>query len=824
MSEPGADPGSSRAAAAPPRALRRWLWRLAALTALGVVAAALVALLLLRASLPVLEGQVRLAGLTAAVTVERDALGAPTLTGSSRLDVARALGFVHAQDRFFQMDLLRRRAAGELAELFGAAALPLDRAVRLHRLRWRAERAYAATPASAQAQLAAYAGGVNAGLALLGARPFEYLLLRETPRPWRPEDSLLVALAMFLDLNDETADREAALAVLRDTLPEPLFAFLSPEGTEWDAPVRGGLAPAVPTPGSHVIDLRALPRAAGAAAPLPPPEDERRAAGWPFDGLPGAELGSNNWAVAGSHSADGAALLADDMHLGLNVPNVWYRAALAWKDGAETRRAIGVTLPGLPMVVVGSNTKVAWGFTNTTGDFSDLVVVEPGADADSYQTPEGPRPLRHVLETIHVKRGPDETIDVVETIWGPIVRTDARGRRLAVRWIAHDVEALRFGFPELERVASLEEALRVAATIGSPPQNFVCVDAHGRIGWTVMGRLPRRVGFDGRLPSSWADGSRRWDGWLDPEEYPRIVDPPLGRIWTANARVVDGPDLARIGEGGGFAFGARQRQIRDDLLAIEKATPRDMLRVQLDDRALFLERWRTLLLGALTPEALARDPRRAELARYVDAWGGHASVDSVGYRAVRTFRLALAQQVFAPLLAPARRADPSIDFLSELRQWEAPLWALVSERPLHLLDPRFASWDEQFLAAVDAVIMDFTRDGGSLAQRTWGERNTARIQHSLSRAVPLLSRFLDMPRDALPGDSNMPRVTAPSSGASERLVVSPGREAEGFFHMPGGQSGHPLSPYYRKGHEAWVTGEPSRFLPGPTAHTLTLAP
>lgn len=777
----------------------------------------------LRASMPVLDGERPLVGLSAPVKVERDALGVPTLAGASRLDVARATGFVHAQDRFFQMDLLRRRAAGELAELFGPAALPADRPTRVHRLRARSERVLKEASAEERRLLETYAAGVNAGLQALGAPPFEYLVLRDAPRPWRPEDSVLVVYAMFLDLNDEDGGREAMLGTMRETLPEPHFAFLAPEGTEWDAPVVGGLAPAIPIPGPQVVDLRSLSKAAAAEAPIDGPR--RAADAYAVPDLDGPGLGSNNWAVDAAHSQDGGALLADDMHLGLNVPNIWYRAALAWPGGGgRTNRAIGVTLPGLPMVVVGSNTNVAWGFTNTGGDYSDLVVIETGPDKETYLTPEGPRTLLHVKETIRVKGQPEETLDVVETVWGPIVRKDGKGRPLAVRWLAHEPEALRFGLPQLEEASSLDEALAVANGIGAPPQNFVCADRSGRIGWTVMGRLPRRIGFDGRLPGSWADGKRRWDGWLAPAEYPRIVDPPSGRIWTANGRVVDGADLAKLGEGGGFEFGARQRQIRDALLGIPKATPRDMLSIQLDDRALFLERWRKILLEALTPEAVAKDARRGELRRFVNGWGGRAAPESVGYRAVREFRLGLARQVFASLTAPCRKADPEFNYLARAQQYEAPLWALVNERPEHLLDAKFRTWEEQLLAAADAVIADFTKDGGKLADRTWGEANTARIQHTLSRAVPQLSRFLDMPRDPLPGDSNMPRVVRPSSGASQRLVVSPGREAQGFFHMPGGQSGHPLSQFYAKGHEAWVKGEPTPFLPGPAQHTLTLKP
>jgi penicillin amidase len=801
------------------KTLRRVLLGAAAGLGLVVVGGAGLGYWRLRASLPLLDGETELAGLAADVRVERDALGVPSLIGTSRNDVARALGFLHAQDRFFQMDLQRRRAAGELSEIFGPAALPLDRPTRRHRLRLRARRALQASEGESRALMEAYAAGVNAGLAALGARPFEYLLLRETPAAWRPEDSFLTAYAMFLQLNDENGDREAMLQTLHDTLPEPLFAFLAPQGTEWDAPIAGGLAPAVPPPGPHVVDLRAL---AKSGALDDTARGARTADADPFDlELKESQYGSNSWAVDAAHSAGGA-MLANDMHLGLNVPNIWYRALLAWGSGALAARVVGVTLPGVPMVVVGSNTKVAWGFTNTTGDWSDLVVLEPGPQPDSYMTPDGPRQVEHALETIAVKGGSAEVLDVPETIWGPIVRKDIHGRRLAVKWIGHDVEALRFRFPELERVQDVDEAVRVASGVGAPPQNFVCADSKGRIAWTVLGRIPRRVGFDGRLPTSWADGSRRWDGWLQPAEYPKVVDPPQGRLWTANGRVVDGEELAKIGEGGGYEFGARQRQIRDDLLAIEKATPRDLLGVQLDNRAVFLARWRKLMLDALTPQALLADPRRRELLSFVDRWGGRAAVDSVGYRAVRAFRSALARQSFAPLVMPAKRADPDLNYLGLARQWEAPLWALVSERPEHLLDPRFKTWDDALLAAIDTVIADFSKDGAQIASRTWGEANSARIQHALSRAVPQLARFLDMPQDPLPGDSNMPRVLSQSAGASERLVVSPGREAEGIFEMPGGQSGHPLSEYYRKGHEAWLRGEPTPLLPGPAVHVLTL--
>jgi penicillin amidase len=367
----------------------------------------------------------------------------------------------------------------------------------------------------------------------------------------------------------------------------------------------------------------------------------------------------------------------------------------------------------------------------------------------------------------------------------------------------------------------VDQALDVAARSGIPPQNFVCADARGRIGWTVAGAIPRRVGLDGRLPASWADGTRRWEGWLAPSEHPRIVDPPSGLLWTANARTVGGEALRILGDGG-YALGARARQIRDDLLAGDRFTERDMLAIQLDDRALFLEHWRGLLLGTLDG-APAGDPRRAEARRLAEAWGGRAAAGSAGYRLVRAFHREVAERVLAPFAALARAVDPRFD-PRELTQAEGAIWRLASERPPHLLDPAYPGWDALLLAALDGALASMPGSARELEARTWGESNTAAIRHPLSAALPLLGRLLDMPAEPLPGDRDMPRVQAPAFGASERLAVSPGREAEGILHQPGGQSGHPLSPWYRAGHEAWARGEAAPFLPGPAEHRLLLAP
>ncbi|HXV62841.1 MAG TPA: penicillin acylase family protein [Vicinamibacteria bacterium] len=743
-------------------------------------------------SLPKLDGEIELAGLSAPVTLERDALGVATLRGANRMDLSRALGFVHAQERFFQMDLMRRSAAGELAALLGKDALSIDRSRRIHRMRARAERVLTRAGPRERELVTSYADGVNAGLASLGASPFEYLLLRQQPSPWTPEDSVLVVYSMFFQLNDETGRDDADVGLMFDVLPRELAEFLTPAGTEWDAPVEGEPLEVAPIP--------AVDSGGEVGAERPSDHD------------PTSELGSNNWVVSGKKTAHGGAILASDMHLGHAVPNIWFRALLEW--GAN--RIVGVTLPGTPSLVAGSNGHIAWGFTNSNGDWVDLVEIEvDDDDPGRYRTPAGWESFVVHHERIDVEGAEPELLEVRETIWGPLIDEDHRGRPRAVRWIAHDARAVNMELGKLETTDDLDEALRVAGGSGIPPQNFVCADRGGAIGWTIAGAIPRRAGFDGRLPGSWADGARRWDGYLAPEEHPRIVDPETGAIWTANARVVGGDALDAIGDGG-YSLGARARQIRDSLLSLELASEADMLAIQLDDRALLLERWRTLFL-----EILRERENLVNVRRFIDeSWTGRASIDSVGYRLVRDLRQAVFEHVIGALTEPARQADERFR-LSGLRQWEGPLWKLVTEKPPHLVPHPYRSWEEALAGIVARRASQWTEP---LSTRTWGARNVSAIRHPLSPAIPLLSRWLDMPERALPGDSDMPRVQSPSHGASERLVVAPGREEQGLFHMPGGQSGHPLSPYYGAGHEDWEEGRPTPLLPGPTRYELVLTP
>lgn len=792
----------------------RWLGVATGILLIGAAGAAGWAWHQLRASLPALEGTVALAGLDAPVTVTRDELGVVTVSAHSRADQARALGFVHAQERFFQMDLLRRSGAGELAALFGPAALPVDRARRRHQMRTRLETALAQWDPVSRALLDAYTEGVNAGREALASAAFEYRLLRARPEAWQPVDSLLVVAAMYFVLQDNDAERKQTRTLMQQALPPEVVDWLLPPGSSWDATVTGDLFFDPPIPAAEILDLRTLdpsPEGDGtdADAYVPPP-------------MPG----SNNWALGGALTASGHAMIANDMHLGLQVPALWFRSSLVLtaRDGSISRRVDGVTLPGLPFMVVGSNGRVAWGFTNSYGDWSDLVLLERHPEQPQrYRNPEGWAELVTVEETLEVHGAATETLEVTLSRWGPVVASLPDGTPMAVRWIAHEPAAFAPAYVALETTADVAEALDIAGRAGIPAQNFVAGDSAGNIGWTITGPIPQRRTDVNPRDAIVSSRAPSWTGWVADDARPRLLNPPGGRLWTANSRVVGGEWLEMIGDGG-YDLGARTTQIRDRLIELERATSRDFLSIQLDDEARFLARWHDRLVRLLDEEAIEAQPARAALRERLAGWEGRASADAVAYGLVRRWRTLMIGAMAAALTGEVRALDPAFRYREPLA--EAWAWPLLEAAPAHLLHPAQPSWRDWQLALVDRLIAERAIQPGNPAFQvpTWGAYNSGEVRHPLSQAVPWLSRWLDMPAQPLPGDADMPRVQAPGFGASQRMVISPGAEDVSLFHLPGGQSGHPLSPFYGAGHEAWVRGEPTPLLPGPKVYALELTP
>lgn len=772
---------------------RTWRWILGVLVAI-VLLAVLVLWLLLRGSLAELDGERPLPGLATKVTVERDALGVVTITAGNKTDALRALGRVHAQERYFEMDLMRRSAAGELSALFGAKAIEADKRMRVHRLRARTEAHLQDALGSDPAAVRAYVDGVNQGLGSLAVRPWAYLLLRQAPQPWQASDSVLAGLAMYADLQDPSNQSELALERIRAVVPPALYALLAHDGSEWDAPLAGAARGNAPLPDASQLDLRTLKAATGAAA-----EDADA-------------VGSNNFAVAGALTADGRAIVADDMHLGLRAPSLWFRVRLRYPDPQAAGGQVdvsGFSLPGVPAVIVGSNGHVAWGFTNSYIDTADFRTEPADAAVTVHE------------ERIVVAGGADVRFPVRETAWGPILHTHADGRGDALRWVAQLPGAVRMDFADMARAADLDQALQIADHAGIPAQNLVIGDRSGRIAWRLIGARPDRG--PGCTPLGFNDNHRNpgcapWP--IRSDAAPSLVDPASHRLWTANSRVVDEATLATVGNGG-YDLGARGRQIRDLLATQERFDEHDLLAIQLDDRAVFLQRWWVLLHQVVEH---SDDPALKRLGTVSSHWEGRAAIDSVSYRVVREFRTQVLDTLTDALLAPAR-APLGEDFLApRLAQLEGVAWPMLQQRPANLLPPAYTNWDALLADAARRTEAELSAQG-PLAHRSWGERNTAAICHPVARALPAFaSRWLCMPADPLPGDRDMPRVQTPAFGASQRMVVSPGHEADGIVHMPGGQSGHPLSPYWGAGHEDWVHGRPTPFLPGKAQHTLTLLP
>lgn len=776
-----------------------WKWLLSVLVLLLTLSAAAI-YSLLYLSLPDYNGTLS-SSINNTARLERDALGYLSVHAANRNDAAFALGFAHAQERFFQMDILRRNAAGELAELFGERALNADKNLRKHRFRQRARQALAALPDNQRQLLSNYRLGVNEGLTALSIKPFEYLLLGQRPASWQDEDSFLVIYSMYLDLQSRLGRDDYAMTVLKQALPSDWYQFLQQHSDVWQAALDGSRIEPVNLPESDYPSLLRQPDMACNNCLL----------------MDSADIGSNNFAVAGSLTSHGSAILADDMHLGIRVPGTWYKAQLNWRENGNMHTVTGLTLPGAPAVVAGSNGALAWGFTNSTADWHDLVALTLSEDGKRYLTPDGYKPLIHVYETIKIAGQADQTIELTETQWGPVVQF-GDSPLYALRWVAYDDIAVNFRLMQLEQTQTVDQALQLAPKVGVPAQNLLVADSRGDIGWSIIGPIPKRQLNDFDTAQDWSDGSQGWLGYYSPEQQPQLSGSE--RLWTANARMIGGEAYQLIGNGG-YDLGARGWQIHQGLNALQHADEQALHQIQLDNRALMLQRWRDLLLEVLDSETVEQHQLQS-YRQYIVSSSQRAAVDDVGYSLVRAFRLQLLQLQFAPLSAYLEQHGArSQDLKYPL---EAPMWQLLQHRRPDTLPPGFSDWPALLLAAVLQSKTELEQQYGSLAQSNWGALNEARIQHPLASAIPLLGDWLNMPATPMNGDRHMPRVQLPGFGQSERMVVAPGQEQLGILTIPAGQSGHPLSPFYRADHQYWLNEVALPFLPGEKKYQLLLTP
>ncbi|MCE2885412.1 MAG: penicillin acylase family protein [Planctomycetaceae bacterium] len=764
--------------------------------------------------------------MSAEVEIDLDAVEIPTITAAAIEDLARAQGWLHARERFLQMDLARREAAGELWEIVPAAktrdleTLPLQ-------LREVARRALTKLPSTHRALLERYAEGVNARLA--EAVPFEYGMLKIKPTPWRAEDSLLVQLGMARYL-DSSAQADRARTPLLEALPPDVVAFLTSSAGRLDRSIDGSALPAAPEiPSVDQIDLRVKETDAAGRPETRTSIDTRTptglgdAAALPAQAAIDRDMvpGSNAFAVAGTRTKDGRAIVANDMHLMLMAPGIWYRVRLEWPEHLLE----GLSLPGVPLIVQGTNGHVAWAFTNLTADLADLVIIERDPnDPGKYLTRAGAEPFATRTITIG-SGGAAEEITLRSTRFGPIIETRPDGTMLALRWATLQEGGLDCGLFSLADARTLESALDVARHWNGPPQNFLVATRDGRIGWTIAGALPKR---DARTPGivSWRLAPMWW-GVLDALEKPTIMDPPGGILTSANQLSIAprGPLAAVIGAD--EAHGDRAHRIAELLGSRRDWSEADLHAVQLDLLSPRLLRWRDALLAALDDAPLPASAVRAR--DTLRAWNGEVAVDAAAPVLLDAVRQAMRSEIARAFCETTERRGRPIErrLLAAAIDDEAML-RILELRAEHLFPASDAPGDDwsklaaRLLSSAAESSLLPAKDGAEPAFRTRGDVNRAAIRHPAADALGAAARLAEMPRTPLPGHPTTVRVQTPTFGASQRSVVSPAYPEDAILVTPAGQSGLPTSPHFRSLHRPWQEGKSYPMRPGEATSRVRL--
>ncbi|MGK7866899.1 penicillin acylase family protein [Falsiroseomonas sp. E2-1-a20] len=759
----------------------RFLLRLSGrLVLLGLFVAGLgvaFALALVFTSLPDAREELAIPSLSAPVAIRLDSLGIPRIRAATERDAAVALGYLHARDRMFQMESMRRGAAGRLAELGGPAALRLDRFTRTLGLLRSAEADLAALDPGSRDMLEAYAEGVNALIAVRGrlAAP-EFLVLGE-PEPWRPEHSLLWGKVMGLWLSGNWR-RELERAALDAALPPEKVEDLWPRDGSAGRADQAALPPA-----THLARLLGAIPVFGEDAPLP-------------------ASASNAWAVTAARSSTGAPLLANDPHLGFNAPVLWYLARIELPDG---QFRVGATAPGVPGIVIGRNQAVAWGFTTTHSDTQD-VFVERLSGADSYDTPEGPRPFTVREERIAV-RGQEEpeVLRVRETRHGPVISgldpslPTQDGFVLAVSMAnlaPQDTTAA--ALLALNRATSVADVRAAGALFTSPPQTLIVAGTDGRIAQYVVGRTPIRAGGDGTTPARGWDGSMDWTGFVPFDAMPHVEDPESGQLAAANSRPAPPDHPVFLGRDW---FGDwRLRRIRELLAARPQHDAASFVAMQNDVVSLLAQD----LLPVLRAVPLPSGPAATAQALLRD-WNGEMRADLaqplVHHAWLRQFKRLALEAGGAPA-----GSDAGPEFVARI-----------------LLDPaRGAAWCGPegcnpllARALAEAVAELEPVHGADPVAWRWGAAHVAHFEHPLLRFVPVLGRMTRL-KAATGGDNETlsrggMRGTGPDPfahlhGAGLRLVADMA-DADGTRAIIAtGQSGHPLSDNFESLLERWLSG------------------
>ena len=811
---------------------------------LAIAGAAAWAWWIARSALPQLDGSVAVPGISAKVRVVRNEQGVPTIEAGTLEDLFFAQGYVTAQDRLWQMDILRRAAAGDLSEVVGEETLEVDREQRILGLRNYSLKAEKNLSARDRSYLEAYTRGVNAFMEAHRDRlPLEFRLMKYQPKPWTVTDSILVGARLVQFLNhysyQRALTREKILAKIgpeltadlyvnsswRDRPPmerrgideEPAQSGDSDDDDDDDVDPEGDPTHITSAQPDEPAQVSSLPRSVVSAG--------ERASLLVRDLLPDQDLdletfrpGSNNWVVSGAHTTTGRPLLSNDMHLEHQMPNMWFELHL--KSGAFD--VAGVTLPGVPFVVVGHNARIGWGFTNLGPTVEDDYIEEFNAQGQ-YKTPAGWVDAQHRPEIIHVKGKPDVRLDVVTTRHGPIITDLIPGetRPIALRWTLHD--GISLPLYDVNAADSWDSFRAAFSKLDAPGQNVVYADVDGNIGYQATGHVPIRAG-DGALPVNGADDAHEWKGYIPFDEMPRVYDPPDGILATANGRVV--PDNYKYSISTDWAAPWRTDRIDRVLESGKKFSSADMLALQMDISSTFDRLCADKFVYALdhAPKLSDRAKRAADILR---DWDGRMSADSPAPTIETKARMELVRMLLEPKLGAApddaskgatTKASGAAASAAKVKDdgalnWKRYRWDMstvwlenvLSKQPARWLPPGYSDYGALLTAAVESALKQSDAPA-DLAQWKWGKTFPVEIDHPVLGQLPLIGRLTGPGSHAQSGDSYTVKAAGRHFGPSERLTWNFADFDDSTLNVVTGESGVFLSPHYMDQWAAWYEG------------------
>ena len=822
-----------------------------------------------RSGLPQVDGNTVVPGLSAKVRVVRDERGVPTIEAGTLEDLFFAQGYVTAQNRLWQMDMMRRAAAGELSEIVGEATLKHDRAQRILGLRAVAEAGAKDITGRDRTYLDAYARGVNAFIAAQGDRlPLEFRLMcaqsnalyllhcpsaeaaRYRMRPWTIADSLLIGASMIQELNHysyaRALTREKILAKIGPELTADLYVNSSwrdrpptdvrgiddepaagdkdeddddddvdPEGATTKITLAG---PRISNPAQAVLNPAAL------------------AAAFEAEEANTFRPGSNDWVVSGQHTVTGKPLLSNDMHLGHQMPNLWFEAHL--KSGAFD--VAGVTLPGVPFVIVGHNARIGWGFTNVGPTVEDDYIEEFNAQGQ-YKTPAGWVNPQHRQEIIHVKGKPDVTLDVMTTRHGPIITDLIPGetRPIALRWTLYD--GIGLAFFDVDSADNWDSFRAAFSKLDAPGQNVMYADVDGNIGYQATGHVPIRASGDGSLPVNGSDDAHEWKRYIPFDDLPHAYDPPTGILATANGRIA--PEDYKYSISTEWEAPWRTDRIYRVLESGKKFSPADMLALQMDVSSTY-----DRLIADKFVYALDHAPKISERAKHaadiLRDWNGLMSADSPAPTIETKARAELVRMLLEPKLGTmpddaTKGASKNAANTKETGAltWKSYRWGMstvwlentLNKQPSRWLPPGYSDYGALLTAAMESALKQ-PEAPANFAKWKWGENYPVEIDHPVLSQLPLIGRFTGPGRHPLSGDSYTVKAVGLSFGPSERATWNFANFDESTLNLVTGESGVFPSPHYMDQWAAWYGGSTFTFpfsaaaVEKHRAHEITLEP